>query len=192
MGSGGKDSLRKLVNEWRFNGYYKKWELYLFRMFKLADYVEGSLRLHKINAPLLDDILTPEGFENGEIRIPPNAFLMGNDDEIFFMYYEDLIDLNFGDSDKSSIKLLREIWFRIGQIKTFLGITKGTRYVGEEREEWRLINEVDWYILYSENAPMIYRAVFGDAVEEEKILHKFKNFLKDRGKITGTKSLRYY
>jgi len=184
--------LRRLINEWKYNGYYKKWELYLFRLFKLADYVESSLRLHKLNAPLLEDILIPEGYEDLLVRIPPNPFLMGNDDEIFFMYYEDLIDLAFHDTDKETIKLLNEIWKRIGEIKTFLGITKGTRFIGEEREEWRLINEVDWYILYSENAPMIYRAVLGDAEEEEVIIKKFKNFLKDRSRIKGTKSLRYY
>ena len=117
---------------------------------------------------------------------------MGNDDTVFFTYYEDLIDLNFTDTNKSSIKLLKEIWKRIGEIKTFLGITKGTRYVGEEREEWRLINEIDWYILYSEYAPMLYRAILGDAVKEEIILKKFKNFLRDRSRIKGTKSLRYY
>ena len=184
--------MRKLINEWRYNGFYKKWELYLFRLFKLAEYIESSLRSYKIDAPLLDDLLIPEGYENTSIRIPPNPFLMGNDDTVFFTYYEDLIDLNFTDTDKSSIKLLKEIWKRIGGIKTFLGITKGTRYVGEEREEWRLINEIDWYILYSEYAPMLYRAILGDAVKEEIILKKFKNFLRDRSRIKGTKSLRYY
>ena len=184
--------MKKLINEWKYNGYYKKWELYLFRLFKLAEYIESSLRMHKINAPLLDDVLIPEGYEDDQARIPPNPFLMGNDDSTFFMYYEDLIDLKFGDSDKSSTRLLREIWKRIGEIKTFLGITKGTRYVGEEREEWRLINELDWYILYSEYAPMLYRTILGSVEKEEAILKKFKNFLKDRSKVRGTKSLRYY
>ncbi len=188
----GEYSVRASKSDWKYNGFYKKWELYLFRLFKLANYVESSLRLHKLNAANLDDILTPEGYEDNLVVIPPNPFLMGNDDEIFFMYYEDLIDLNFVDSDKGNRKLLEEIWKRISEIKTFLGITKGTRYVGEEREEWRLINEINWYIEYSEYASMMYRVILGDVEKEEKMLLKFKNFLRDRSRIRGTKSLRYY
>jgi len=179
-------------SEWLFTGYYKKWELYLFRLFKLADYIESSLRSYKINTPQLEDVLTPAGYEDDSIIIPPNPFLMGNDDEIFFMYYKDLIDLNFGDTNKGSIELLRIIWKRIGEIKTFLGITKGTRYIGEEREEWRLINELDWYITYPESAPMMYHAILGDPEKEKVILLKFKNFLRDRNRIKGIKSLKYY
>lgn len=177
---------------WRFSGYYKKWELYLFRLFKLADYIESTLRIHRLNSPLLDDLLIPEGYDSNSIRIPPNPFLMGTDDKIFFMYYEDLIDLNFVDTDKDNIKLLREIWRRIREIKNFLGITKGTRYVGEEREEWRLINEMDWYIEYPEFSPMIYHVILGDPEKEKVILIKFKNFLRDRSRIKGIKSLKYY
>lgn len=179
-------------SEWIFNGYYKKWELYLFRLFKLANYTEAILRIHRLNAPLLDDLLTPEGFEANSVRIPPNPFLMGNDDKIFFMYYQDLIDLGFTDSNKDNKRLLSEIWKRINEIKTFLGITKGTRYVGEERVEWRLINELDWYIEYPECAPMIYSVILGDPEKEKVMLRKFKNFLRDRSKIKGIKSLRYY
>ena len=184
--------MRSKKAEWIFNGYYKKWELYLFRLFKLADYVEEIRRFNRLNAPVIEDLLTPEGFEKDQIRIPPNPFLMGNDDEIFFMYYEDLIDLRFSDTNKDSLRLLNEIWKRIGEIKTFLGITKGTRYVGEEREEWRLINEIDWYIEYSEYAPMMYAVILGDPEKEKVMLKKFKNFLRDRGKVKGIKSLRYY
>ncbi|KKL60079.1 hypothetical protein LCGC14_2208950 [marine sediment metagenome] len=145
-----------------------------------------------VNTPQLEDVLTPAGYEDDSIIIPPNPFLMGNDDEIFFMYYKDLIDLNFGDTNKGSIELLRIIWKRIGEIKTFLGITKGTRYIGEEREEWRLINELDWYITYPESAPMMYHAILGDPEKEKVILLKFKNFLRDRNRIKGIKSLKYY
>jgi len=179
-------------SEWFYNSLYKKWELYLFRLFKLADYIEGIQRIHRLNAPMLDDLLTPEGFENEQIRIPPNPFLMGKDDEIFFMFYQDLIDLRFSDTNKDNIRLLNEIWKRMGEIKKFLGITKGTRYVGEEREEWRLINELDWYIEYPEHAPMIYSIILGDTQKEKVMLKKFKNFLRDRSKSQGIKSLKYY
>ncbi len=184
--------MNKISREWKYNGYYKKWELYLYRLFKLANYVESTLKIPKLNAPSSEEFLTPEGYEDNSIRIPPNPFLMGNDDEIFFMYYEDLIDLNFKDNNKSSIKLLREIWKRMGEVKTFLGITKGTRYVGEEREEWRLINELNWYIEYPEFAPMMYRVILGSVEKEETILNKFKNFLRDRSRVKGIKSLKYY
>ncbi|KKK65240.1 hypothetical protein LCGC14_2976180, partial [marine sediment metagenome] len=39
--------MRANRSEWLFTGYYKKWELYLFRLFKLADYIESSLRSYK-------------------------------------------------------------------------------------------------------------------------------------------------
>jgi len=180
------------VIEWKVNGYYKKWELYLFRLFKLADYVESILRIHRLNAPLPEEFLDPEGFEDNSVRIPPNPFLMENDDTWFFGFYDDLIDLGFKDRDKDNIELLREIWRRIGEVKSWVGITKGTRFVGEEREEWRLINELNWYLKYPESAPMMYRAILGNPEKEEVILKKFKNFLKDRGRIKGTKSLKYY
>ena len=100
--------------------------------------------------------------------------------------------MDYKDRDKDKIHLLHEVWKRINEIKIFLGITKGTRYVGEEREEWRLINDLNWYMKYPDSAPMMYRAILGDPVKEELILKKFKNFLKDRAYIKGTKSLRYY
>ena len=184
--------MKRLVNEWKYNGYYKKWELYLYRLFKLANYIESTLRSYKLNTPLLEEILTPAGYEDDQIRIPSNPFLMGNDDEIFFMFYEDLVDLNFRDTNAGNRELLREIWKRTGEIKTFLGITKNTRYVGEEREEWRLINELEWYMIYSESAPMMYHVILGDPEKEKAVLLKFKNFLKDRSRIRGTKSLKYY
>ena len=184
--------MRRNKSEWIFNGYYKKWELYLFRLFKLADYVEGSLRIHRLNAPDINEVIIPEGYESNSVRIPPNPFLMGNDDQVFFMYYEDLIDLGFKDTNKDNLRFLRVIWKRIRDIKMFLGITKGTRYVGEEREEWRLINELDWYIEYSEYAPMMYAVVLGNPEKEEVIIKKFKNFLRDRSRIKGVKSLKYY
>ena len=184
--------MKKLPSEWVFAGYYKKWELYLYRLFKLAHYIESTLRSYKLNTPALEDILTPAGYEDDTIRIPSNPFLMGNDDQVFFMYYKDLVDLNFADTNKGSKELLIETWIRIGDIKTFLGITKGTRYIGEEREEWRLINELDWYLIYSEYAPMIYHVILGDPDKEKIMLLKFKNFLRDRNRIKGIKSLKYY
>ena len=180
------------IQEWRYNGYYKKWELYLFRMFKLAEYVESMLRFHKLDAPIPDEFLDPEGFKDNSTIIPPNPFLFETDDMVFFQYYEDLSDLNYKDTDKDYKKLLNEIWERINGIKEFLGITKGTRYVGEEREEWRLINELNWYIKYPDSAPMMYKVILGDPIKEESVLRKFKNLLKDRGRIKGTKSLKYY
>lgn len=180
------------VQEWKYNGYYKKWELYLFRLFKLADYVESILRIHRLNAPIPDDFLDPEGFKDNKIRIPPNPFLFGSDDLFFFQFYDDLSELHYSDTDKDYKKLLHEIWNRINKIKAFLGITKGTRYVGEEREEWRLINELNWYIKYPDSAPLVYRVILGDPIKDEDVLKKFKNFLKDRSRIKGTKSLKYY
>jgi len=38
----------------------------------------------------------------------------------------------------------------------------------------------------------MYSVILGDPIKEEFILNKFKNFLKDRGRIKGTKSLKYY
>jgi len=111
---------------------------------------------------------------------------------MFLWCYDDLIDLGFKDRDKDYINLLREIWIRIGEVKKWLGITKGTRYMGEGREEWRLINELNWYMKYPDSAPLVYSAILGDPIKEEFVLNKFKNFLKDRGRIKGTKSLKYY
>lgn len=184
--------MKRLPNEWRWTGYYKKWELYLFRLFKLADYIESILRIHRLNAPPPEEFLNPQGFEDGLVRIPCNPFLMGDDDSTFFAYYDDLIEMGFKDTFKDYQRLLKELWKRMGEIKEFLGIVKGTRYIGEEREEWRLVNELDWYIEYSDYAPMMYRVILGDPKKELETLKKFKNFLRDRNEIKGIKSLKYY
>ena len=165
--------------DWRLSALYKKWELYLYRLFKLARYVEETIKYPRIGGPEIEELLQTKGYSSDLINIPPNPFL-DKDDDIFLTAYDYFADLHFKENDAGFKNLLLVIWDRIREIKALVGITKGTRYIGEEREEWRLCNELEWYLKYPESAPMIYRLVLG--TNEESIL-SFRKFLMDRRRI---------
>jgi len=174
--------------EWRLNALYKKWELYLYRLFKLAQYVEETIKYPRLGGPEIEELLAENGYTSELITIPPNPFI-DKDEDIFIMFYDYLSDLQFRENDAGFRDLLFTIWHQIGDIKTFLGITKGTRYIGEEREEWRLCNELEWYLKYPENAPMIYKLILG--TNEDSLL-SFRRFLMDRRRISKPISIKNY
>ena len=105
---------------------------------------------------------------------------------MFFNYFE-----SQGETNKDFRKLHQEIWERIGIIKSFLGITKNTRYIGEEQAEKRLCNEIDVYAKYPEALSPIHRIVLGDNTDLEK-LEQFKRFLTDRRKVRSVISYQQY
>jgi len=177
--------------DWRLAALYKKWELYLFRLFKLADYVENSLRFTRISGPEPEEYLNPNGFESDVLRIPPSPFI-DRDEDVFYMFFDHLLDLNFPDNEKGSRALFLEIWDRIKIIKEFLGITIGTQYVGEQSEEKRLCNEIYWYMKYPDQASTLHRLVLGDSKKYKQDLIAFNRFLKDRRSIKDVKSVKVY
>lgn len=172
-----------------FDSIYKKWELYLFRLFQLERHVENLKKFMRFDAPLIEDVLDPAGFFEGDIRIPPNPFIMNDDDEkVFYLVFDDLECR--GDKDKHIDQLFHSIWDRIGHVKRFLGITRNTRFCGEEQAEKRLLNELDVFLQYPEASPVIYSVIFGAVPDNDKDMDKyyamisaFKEFLKDRDPI---------
>ena len=181
--------MSKLNNyEWRLNALYKKWELYLYRLFKLGQYVEESIKFPRLGGPELEELLNSEGYSSDFITIPPNPFL-DKDEDVFLMFYDHFENLQFKENEVGFRDLLFTIWDRIKEIKAFLGITKGTRYIGEEREEWRLCNELEWFLKYPENAPMIYKLILG--TNEESLL-SFRKFLMDRRRIKNPFPMKIY
>ena len=172
-----------------FDSLYKKWELYLFRLFKLAIYCENSIKFRRISDPPLNEILNPKGYKGEILRIPPNPFFIKKEDrKIFEMFYEPLSSES--DDEKGIRKLLKNIWIRIGEIKEFLGIIKNTRYIGESNPDKRLVNEIDIYMRFPESKQALIKLMFGGiSIEEYK---SFQRLLKDREPIKGIKSYKNY
>lgn len=193
-----------------YDNLYKKWELYLYRLFQIAKYVEPLLSFARINAPPIDEILDPNGYD-GFVRIPPNPFILNKDDYWVFEMFMGEIEIPKKETDKTLKLLLEEVWRRINDIKTWLGMTKFTRYKGEVDSNKRLVNEINIYIKYPMHCDVIYRVMFGAPPErpigkltedKEKIyedqceeytkqLKGFQNLLLDRD-VSGIKSCRIY
>lgn len=170
---------------------YKKWELYLFRLFQLAKYVENTLRYFTISGPDIEELLDLHGCDHSIIRIPPNPFfLRDSDEEIFYMFYDPFECRS--EKEKDLKRLLRDIIERISQIKTFIGITKNTRYIGEQDAEKRLCNEIDVYIKFPDYFTYIHKIVLGDPGENIEVLRSFQRFLKDRSHIKRKRSFQQY
>jgi hypothetical protein len=193
-----------------YDNLYKRWELYLFRLFQIARYIEPILKFNRINIPPLEEVLDPKGY-NGYVRIPPNPFFLNEGDYKVFKMFMDDIKIPKKEDDKHFRELLKEVWKRINEIKLWLGMSKFTRYKGEKDSNRRLVNEIDLYIKYPLHSDMLYRVVFDIPPEEPKKnstseerhkyklqmeeyelqLKQFKNLLLDRN-INGIKSCELY
>ena len=177
-----------------FDGFldslYKKWELYLFRLFQIAKYVENRFKFSRISDLDIEEIIDPKGCSTSIIRIPPNPFWIREDDKTVFLLIFDLFECR-SEKDKGLRELLREVWLRIGDVKKFVGITRNTRYIGENEAEKRLCNEVDIYMSYPDAVSPITRLVLGDNNNIE-LLTSFQRLLKDREPIRGIKSHTNY
>lgn len=177
-----------------FDGFleslYKKWELYLFRLFQLARFIESNLKITQISAPDISEILNPLGCTKSLIRIPPNPFWIREDDRKVFLMFYSLFECR-SMKEKDLRKLLGDVWERIGEIKKFVGITKNTQYIGEPDAEKRLVNEIDVYIKYPEALTPLHKIVLGDNKNIE-LLRSFQRFLKDREPVRGIISTSQY
>jgi len=171
-----------------YDSLYKKWELYLIRLFQIAKYLENHIKFPKISSPVIKEILDEKGY-NGYIRIPPNPFyLKDSDAEVFDMFFGEF-DIQKED-DKSMKKLFIDVWERIGIIKRFLGITRNTRYMGEPEADKRLVNEIDVYIKYPESCSPIHALILGkhptdksESVDFIYLMTQLQNFLLDRDPV---------
>ncbi len=173
-----------------FDSFYKKWELYLFRLFQIARYVESRIKFSRVNEPELNEVLNPEGYENGIIRVPPIPFWLRDDDRKMFMIIYEPLEAR-SEKEKDMRIFFREVWERMGEVKTFVGITRNTRYIGESIADKRLCNEIDIFMKYPEACSPIYRVVLGDPNNIE-VLKSFQKLLKDREPVRGVKSYQQY
>lgn len=172
------------------NSLYKKWELYLYRLFQIAKYMENTIKFSRISGPDISEVLDPKGCSKSIVRIPPNPFWIREDDKkMFLMIYEPLECRS--EKDKVLREFFLEVWIRIGEVKKFIGITRNTRYIGENDSEKRLCNEVDIYMKYPEAVSPITRLVLGDN-ENIETLRSFQRLLKDREPVKGIKSYTNY
>lgn len=176
----------------KFEALYKKWELYLFRLFKLANSVENK-RKFPIKDVGKDELLDPKGCKKSAINIPTNPFIITEEDhEVFKAFFTHLKDVDFEARDDEEYwkKLHKRIWLRMGRIKHFLGIEANTRICGQNKSNSRLLNEIDVYLFNPQAVPPLHKAILGTG--DESFLKSFQKFLKDRSKITGLRSIFYY
>jgi len=177
-----------------FDGFldslYKKWELYLYRLFQIAKYMESRIKFSRISGPEMDVVLDPKGCKECIIRIPPNPFWFRENDKTMFFLIYDPLEIH-SESERMLREFFKEVWLRIGEVKVFIGITRNTRYIGENESEKRLCNEIDIYMQYPEAVSPITRLVLGDSDNVEN-LRSFQRLLKDREPVRGIKSYTNY
>lgn len=168
---------------------YTKWELYLYRLFKLAKFVQTEIDIPRISGPSYKAIIKPDGFENENFTIPPNPFTLREEDyDVFLLFYEPFSMIK--ENIDALRYLQREIWNRIYDIKEFLGITANTRFLGKPRAENRLVNQLDIYLLYPEKFPAFWHIIFDN--DPEYLLRAFQHFLKDRSRRRGVININKY
>lgn len=152
--------------------------------------MENRIKYSRISGPDISEVLEPKGCNNPISRIPPNPFWIREDDrKVFLLFFKPLECQN--EKEKTLRALFEEVWERIGIVKTFVGITRNTRYIGESESEKRLVNEIDIYLKYPESVSPITRLVLGDNKNIE-ILRSFQRLLKDREPVKGIKSYTNY
>ncbi len=181
-----------------YDSIYKQFELYLFRLFQLAKYVETFIKFTRISGPDLSKVLDPKGCDEVFVRIPPNPFIVNkNDWTLFKQLFEPFSTKD--ESEKSYRQLLIDIWERISEIKQWVGITKNTQFFGEPEANRRLVNEIDVFLRFPEACSSYHTLVLGKCPSDEKqkqsfieTLKQFKNFLLDREKHNTVKSYQNY
>jgi len=178
------------VYEGFYDSLYKKWELYLFRLFQLARWVESTLKFSSIQGPEIEEVLDERGCDKSLIRIPPNAFWIREEDRIIFEWFYEPFFCN-SMKERDIRQLFGEVWERIGEIKRFIGITRNTQYIGEENSEKRLVNEIDVFIMYPDAVSPITKIVLGNSSDVDN-LRSFQRFLKDREPVNGIISIQKY
>jgi len=159
--------------------------------------------------PPIEEILDPDGYD-GFVRIPPNPFILNEEDYWVFEMFMDDIEIPEKETDKALKQVLEEVWRRINNIKIWLGMTKFTRYKGEKDSSRRLVNEINIFIKYPRHCDVIYRVMFdtpperpakfdeasdriydGQCLDYANRLREFQNLLLDRD-VSGIKSCRIY
>lgn len=172
----------------KINSLYKKWELYLFRLFKIAKFCEKELHIMRINMPEYNEILDPEGYDGDFGKIPPNPFFFREDDKEFFLSFYSTLSVRNDTSDELKY-IQHEVWRRMGEIKNFLGMTINTRFVGEAFVEKRLCEEIDLFVRHQDYFPL-HKIMFSNIDAEE--IRAFQKFLRDKRRIDGVYSVEQY
>lgn len=176
-----------------YKGFYKnvydKFELYLFRLFRIAQYCENNLNFTLKGDPEIREALDGEyGCKKGFTKIPPNPFLFREEDKNIFNMFFDRLECE-SNNNRDIRQLLREVWHRINIIKKMLGMTKYSRFRGKKKQEERLLNKIDLYIRFPESFNNLYHIILGD---DEEVLRVFQYFLKDVSPNTGIKLTSKY
>lgn len=173
----------------KLNSLYKKWELYLYRLFCLGKWMQEEIRIQRITGPNYINVCDPYGYDGEMMRVPPNPFYLKEEDkEIFHLVYEHPIHL-LKDTIEAVKYNQREVWRRIREVKLWLGITRNTRFIGEKKADTRLCEELEVFLQYPDNFP-IHKIMFGD--DDLALIRAFQNFLRDRRKHRGVQSFKKY
>lgn len=167
---------------------YRKIEVVLFRYFKIAEFLENSLRMKIKTKDDIKTILSPKGYVKGSINIPYNPFYTNEDEkQVFLKMFPDEF-WNIEDNEKERRQALGIIWERIHEIKWWIGVTEGTRYCGIKKES-RLVYILETYL---RTGIKQFRydfefSIFKDVNEDT--IRKFLSVAKNRKQKNGIKWL---
>lgn len=169
---------------------YRKYEIMLFRYFKIAKYLEYILKGVNLKGVSVDEILDPSGVDRDLIHIPFNPFYLEEEDKRIWecIFPSDVLHEEAG---KSTRRLLEEVWKRIHLIKNTIGAIKNTRPRGESRKN-RLIFILKRYLqtgILSDHFDFTI-TIFKRA-DREGIM-EFLKFMKDKRKKNGIRSVMNY
>lgn len=111
---------------------YRKLETVLFRYFKIAEYLEQTLKISIKTKEPMSTILNPLGYDNSYTRgmkhfnetiyIPFNPFYLNDEEKQIFLQMFPNKFWETEANERNTRKTLLEIWGRIYEIKIWLGI----------------------------------------------------------------------
>jgi len=178
---------------------YRKFEVVLFRYFKIAEFVENSIKFSFKTKDDISTILDPKGYDNAKNRtlkeindqniyIPFNPFYLDKDDKEFFTIIFPKKFWEIKDTEREKREALKEIWSRIHEIKWWLGVTKDTRFCGI-RKESRLTTVLENYL---KSGIKEFRYDFEHSVFrniDKETIRKFLRVMKNRKRREGIISM---
>jgi len=167
---------------------YRKLEVVLFRYFKIAEFLENSLKFIIKTKDSYKVILHPKGYDRDLINIPYNPFYTNEEEKRIFtqIFPEEFWEIN--DNERDVRKTLDLIWKRIHEMKWWIGVTTDTRYCGIKKES-RLVNILENFL---QTGIKEFRYDFEHTIfrnVNEATIRKFLKVVKDRKRKKGIVSI---
>jgi len=170
---------------------YRKLEVVLFRYYKIAEFLEYSLRFNIKTKDPYFLILDPKGYDNsskndnGNVNIPFNPFYSNKEElKVFLKMFPDKFWEWKTESQADRRLILEEIWRRFHEIKFWLGVSEHTQFCGI-RKDSRLITALEKFAAtgIKEFRYDFEHSIFRNVSKEE--INKFVLIVKNRKRKAG-------